>query len=125
MAEKPKSLIKLKNNGRVHTEKYSVMQEVGKIVRDIPNMGKIKNDIELLIYIVSLVDERIHPKVKDKLNAGDLALELFFELFPSISADEKEMIKFSVDHIINNKQIEKISFVKKNKHRIANFFLRK
>lgn len=125
MAEKAKPLIKLKNDCRVHIEKYSIMQDVGKIIREIPNLGKIKNDIELLKYILSLVENLIHPKVKDKLKAEDIAFELFCELFPSMPADEKEIIKKSIDFLINNKQIEKISFVKKNKKRIVNFFLRK
>jgi hypothetical protein len=122
MTEKAKPLIKLKNDCRVHIEKYSIIQDVGKIIREIPNLGKIKNDIELLKYIVSLVENLIHPKVKDKLKAGDIAFELFCELFPSMPADEKELVKKNIDYLVNNNQIEKISFIKKNKNRIVNFF---
>lgn len=121
----PKPLLKLKNDCRVHVEKYAIMADVSKLIKDIPNLVKIKNDPELLKYIVSLIIDMIHPKVKDKLKPNELAFEVVCELFPSMSVDEKDTVKKSIDFIVNNKQIETISFLKKNKHRIANFFFKR
>ena len=120
----PKPLLKLKNDCRVHVEKYAIMADVSKLIRDIPNLGKIKNDPELLKYIVSLVISMIHPKVRDKLKPDELAFEIVCDLFPSMNAEERDMVKKNFSFIVNNNQIDKVSFFKKNRYRVCNFFFK-
>lgn len=118
-------LIKLKNDCRVHIEKQNIINAVLTIIKAIPSLDKIKNDIDFLRYIISKVDDLIHPKVKEKLKPEELAFEIYCELFPSVSPDVKELVKKNLDFIVNNKQIDKVSFIKKNKNRVMSFFSKK
>lgn len=118
-------LIKLKNDCRVHIEKHNIINVVLEIVKKIPSLDKIKNDIDFLRFVISEIAILIHPKVKDKLKPEELAFDIYCELFPSSSPEVKELIKHNLNHIVNNKLIDKIGFVKKNKKRIVSFFSKK
>lgn len=118
-------LIKLKNDCRVHIEKQNIISAVSKIIREIPSLEKIKNDIDFLRFVISTIADMIHPKVKEKLKPEDLAYEIYCDLFPSSSVDVRELVKKNLDYIVNNNQIDKVSFVKKNKKRFWDIFKRK
>lgn len=114
-------LIKLKNDCRTHVERCGIIATVSKLVRDIPNLDKIKNDIDLLRFIISSIVEIMNPKVKEKLKPEDIAYDIYIELFPSTLQDAREMVKKNLDHLVNNKQIDKVTFFKRNSKRLSNF----
>lgn len=115
-------LIQPKHGARVHIEKFSIIKDVNLILSQIPNLHLLKNDIELLKYIVSLVESKIVSKVKDKLKASDITFQIFLELFPNMSNEEKELVQRNIEYLVNNNQIQKVSLYKKVTSTALSFF---
>ncbi len=116
---------KPQNTLRVHMEKYEALEEVVNIIKKIPKLQLIKNDPELLKWLMEKVLSTISSKVIDQLKVDELVFEALCEVFPAMSENEKDFIKKTVEFLVNNKQIRKNSYLKKKSLKLLNFLKKK
>lgn len=117
------SFVKLKNNGKLHLCKYSLINEVENIVKKIPNYSELKGDPELLIYILGLVQNGIKKDMKEKMDLKDIAMDIFQKCF-NLTPDEKASILKQIEYAINNEHVEAVKVSTKAFSYAKSFFFK-
>lgn len=122
---KPVVAVKPHNNLKVHMKKCKAVDEVIQIIKGVPKLSQVRNDPELLKWLLEYVEDTLSTKVKSKLKVEDLIFEALCEVFPAMNENEKDVIKKSIEFLVNNKQIKKNGFVRKGFFKVLGYLFKK
>ena len=104
--------VKLKNNSNSHTIYLNLITDItAKIIIMIPQIEKLRNDVELTKLISNCVENSILSKDNDSLDKDEIVLQIIDKIF-NLSELEKDQIKSQIIFLKNNKQIKKTSVIK-------------
>lgn len=115
------SYIKTKHTLQTAEHKTVLCLAIVEKVRQIDNHGALKFDNELLIFVMSCVENALESK---KIDKKTLVLEIFEILFET-SGDDKRVISNSIDFLCNNKLVKKIPSVTKYALMFGNYISNK
>jgi len=81
--------IKPQNSLRVDQKKTKIKNEIIDKIKSagFSNLDNLKNDNELLSLVMNLIENSI--KKKYKIDKKELLLDIYSELYPNLSQDEK------------------------------------
>ena len=119
-----------------HTLKLKI--SLSNLIKELTNKIKsdfceidlelVKKDINLLVYLISLIDEAlatkeiIDRKVSSKLDKNELLTIVLKNLFPGITDDELADLNSAVQFILDNKLNKKKSVIIKTIKRCFKIF---
>lgn len=107
---KPKNSLKLKVS--LSSVVSLIVDKIKFDVKDL-DIDIIKKDIEILVYIMELVDEALSNKdiidqsTSKKIDKTELLTIILKKLFPSISDEELSNFDPMIEFILNNRLIKK------------------
>lgn len=104
-----------KNELLVDVKKNKAVELILSELKKIPNWEQYKTSLEFLRMACNFCENMLTKS--DGINKLDVIISVFQTLF-SLTVKEIEVLKTSVEFLLNNKRIKKITFVKK-----AAFFL--
>lgn len=80
-----------------------------------------KTDISVAKIVCSVIEFLFTNTKKYKINKLDIALTIYEELFGNLTEEQKKTIVNNIEHIVENKLIQKISKLELAKNDIAGF----
>jgi len=114
--------VDLKGSLLNHFENESLIQDLIKFVKLIPNYGKLKLDIELTSLIINIIEDKLKGKsTDDKTNILVQVLTQIFNLNPN----EITIIQQQITFLQNNNFIKGIPITKKIFKYITKWIFRK
>lgn len=78
---------------------------------------------DLLLYVANLVENMVRKK--DKINNNDMIINIYKEVFPSITEDEIQHLLNAIQHLRDNKLIQKIPIYKKTWYYFNKYILQR
>jgi len=111
------SYIKPKNSIKLAAHKSDLVSSIVAKVKEIDNYGSLKFDNELLIFICNCIENALTSKLDKKT----LVLDIFDQLFGTLTSAEKVIISASIDFLCNNNLVQTMPFLKKNFAIISNY----
>jgi hypothetical protein len=103
-------LVDFKNRLNSHVLEQDILKQLIDKIGNIPNITKLKSDIELILYLCNVVENII--KKNDKINKKELVLNVLDGVF-QLSDDEKRLISETIDFLSNNGKIKAVTLSKK------------
>ena len=120
------NLVKTKNSLHLHIQKHGKIDDIIKVVKEIPNVELLKNEPELIRYVLELLNNSLDKKHLKLIDIKQTTFDIINKVFPGMTQEEKNSLTKIIDYLINNKQIEKIGIGKKvyskTIGKVCNFF---
>lgn len=99
----------------------TVIKNVVAHIKGLENNVLLKNDIKLVEYVLSLiVNSKGAPQKKEELKT--LGMKILIQIFPDI---QQEILSKSIDYLLDNKLVKKISSLEKFTFSFIKFFKKK
>jgi len=100
--------IKPQNSLRVDQKKTKIKNEIIDKIKSagFSNLDNLKNDNELLSLVMNLIENSI--KKKYKIDKKELLLDIYGELYPNLTQDEKMIIIKNHQFLFENDFLAKI-----------------
>jgi hypothetical protein len=89
---------------------------INKIKTDLTVDGNLKNSMELLHLVVTLIENLIDNKNKSdkkKVNKLNVLHDIYNKLFGNLSPQDLNIINQNIEYLLDNKLIKKYSFLKR------------
>lgn len=102
--------LKLHNTLKAHNIFHTLLNKATEIVKHIPSYEDLKDDPELLLLIVNIV-ENIMRKNKYGIDKKDLVLCIYDNLF-SLTEEEKTTLEKQIQFLHDNKKIQKVPLLR-------------
>lgn len=87
-----------------------IKEAVIKRIQSFPNYAQYKNDVEFLLLVCNMLEHLVNKG--EKINKKDVLVEIYKQVFTSLSPDEQKAIEQNVEFLWNNKKIKKVSYYK-------------
>jgi hypothetical protein len=123
---------KIPSNSSIIIPKNSLIDDIYKSkaiehiineVKKMPEYSKYRNDIELVRYVSTLVENIILEK-KSGDKKKEIVTQAMIKIF-NLSATEQKTLSDIIEFLANNKKIKKLSIYKKYLKPFGNFILKK
>ena len=107
-------LVALKNSLHSHVLEQSIIAQILEAMRKIPNIDKLKNDMEIVNHVCNLVENMIsnNKKANVPLDKKQLVIKILTQLF-NLNPSEIQVATTSIDYLVNNNLIVKESLLRK------------
>jgi DNA phosphorothioation-dependent restriction protein DptG len=89
---------------------------INKIKTDLSVDGNLKNSMELLHLVVTLIENLIdnqNKSDKKKVNKLNVLHDIYNKLFGNLSQQDLNIINQNIEYLLDNKLIKKYSFLKR------------
>lgn len=89
---------------------------INKIKADLTVDGNLKNSMELLHLVVTLIENLIdnqNKSDKKKVNKLNVLHDIYNKLFGNLSQQDLNIINQNIEYLLDNKLIKKYSFLKR------------
>jgi hypothetical protein len=89
---------------------------INKIKADLSVDGNLKNSMELLHLVVTLIENLIdnqNKPDKKKVNKLNVLHDIYTKLFGNLSPQDLNIINQNIEYLLDNKLIKKYSFLKR------------
>jgi DNA phosphorothioation-dependent restriction protein DptG len=89
---------------------------INKIKADLTVDGNLKNSMELLHLVVTLIENLIDNKNKSdkkKVNKLNVLHDIYNKLFGNLNQQDLNIINQNIEYLLDNKLIKKYSFLKR------------
>ena len=100
-----------KNSLDKHVVFQTLLDEISKILMDIPEYMKLKNEPEFLLLICRLIECK-YPSNTSKIDKADLAVNIYGRLFGSLNDADKTNLTSQIQFLYDNGKIKKTSWAK-------------
>lgn len=87
-----------------------IKEAVIKRIQSFPNYAQYKNDVEFLLLVCNMLEHLVNKG--EKINKKEVLVEIYKQVFTSLSVDEQKAIEQNVEFLWNNKKIKKVSYYK-------------
>ena len=124
----PKNSLKVKIS--LSSVVTKITDKIKSEIKDI-NLDEVKKDIEIIVYIMKLIDEAlsnneiVDKNVSKKICKNELLTVVLKQLFQNISDEELSDFDSKIEFILNNNIIKKKSIILKQLKSVSNFFFKK
>lgn len=116
-------LIPIKNSLKQSVKFQQISDLILEKIKVIPNILDHKTNIELINLICNIIE--YFCKKKYKIDKANLLLYTLKRVIPTLTSDEEEVIKNTIEYLHDNKLILSISTFKYSMTYLKNFFLKK
>jgi len=117
-------LVPFKNTLAAHIKQNKIIDDVCKIIAEIPDLNKMRLDPELTVYVCNIIENLIEKKDKKEINKLDLASTILVKACNLEATDLDAVIK-QIKFLDNNGRIKKASATKKITKSAWEWFKRK
>lgn len=115
----------LKNSLAQHSVFHTVVLQIVEKVKDLlPEIEKLRLDPELTKLICTAVKNLLSPKQEKEFDERELVVAVINRLFV-LTDTELEQVRTQIEFLYNNKQIKRISILKKIRKEFLAWFSRK
>ena len=105
-------LVPFKNTLAAHIKQNKIIDDVCKIIAEIPDLNKMRLDPELTVYVCNIIENLIEKKDKKEISKLDLASTIIAKACNLEATDLDAIIK-QIRFLDNNGRIKKASATKK------------
>lgn len=116
--------IKLKHKLQILDKLGEVSKFIIERVQSMPNYQELRNDVEILLYICTVIENEISQTKTKSINKKDIVIDIVHKIF-SLKPEEFKNIEKNIEFLHSNNMIRKISNYEKVPLKIASWFLRK
>ena len=117
-------LVVFKNTLAAHVKQNKIIDDVCKILGEIPDLNRMKLDPELTVYVCNILENLIDKSEKKEISKLDLASTIIAKACNLEASDLDTVIK-QIKFLDNNGRIKKASAVKKITKSAWEWFKRK
>lgn len=117
-------IIKFKNKLKKVAQIGEITTSIIQKVQTINNYSDLKNDLELLLYVCTIVENEIKQNKTKSIHKKDIVIDIFHQLF-NISDDEKDLFGKNIEFLHSNELIKKITDCEKIGHSVLNWINKK
>ena len=103
-------IVPVKNHLLKNVKMDEVIGQIRKRVEALPNYQQYKNDVEFLLLVCNMIEHLVVKK--DRIDKKSLLIEIYKQVFPSVTPAELANVEANVEFLWNNKKIKKQSFYK-------------
>ena len=105
-------------------KKAEIVTKIIKRVQEFPDFRNYKDDMEILLFICTLVEHLIvNKKNKEKIDKKEVVLEVYEKCFGN--GINKDVISKNIQFLHDNKKIKKVSFTRYIFGSLSDWFNRK
>lgn len=105
-------------------KKAEIVTKIIKRVQEFPDFRNYKDDMEILLFICTLVEHLIvNKKNKEKIDKKEVVLEVYEKCFGN--SINKDVISKNIQFLHDNKKIKKVSFTQYILCSLSDWFNRK
>jgi hypothetical protein len=117
-------LVPFKNTLAAHIKQNKIIDDICKIIAEIPDLNKMRLDPELTVYVCNIIENLIEKKDKKEISKLDLASTILAKACNLEPTDLDIVIK-QIKFLDNNGRIKKASATKKVTKSAWEWFKRK
>ena len=117
-------LVVFKNTLAAHVKQNKIIDDVCKIISEIPELNRMKLDPELTVYVCNILENLIDKKDKKEICKLDLASTILTKAC-NLEENELNVIVKQIKFFDNNGRIKKASTTKKISKTAWEWFKRK
>ena len=105
-------IIEFKNTVALHIKQNKLVDDVIKIIKEIPNLEALRLDPELTKYICNVIKNSINKEEAKTICKTNLCATILINL---VNLDEKEVdvVSKQIKYLENNNEIKKVKTSKK------------
>ena len=117
-------LVVFKNTLAAHVKQNKIIDDVCKIISEIPELNRMKLDPELTVYVCNILEKLIEKSDKKEINKLNLASMILTKAC-NLEENELDAVIKQIKFLDNNGRIKKASTVKKLSKSTWGWFKRK
>ena len=117
-------LVPFKNTLAAHIKQNKIIDDVCKIIAEIPDLNKMRLDPELTVYVCNIIENLIEKKDKKEISKLDLASTILAKAC-NLEATDLDIVIKQIKFLDNNGRIKKASATKKITRSAWEWFKRK
>lgn len=117
-------IIKFKNKLKKVAKIGDITTSVIQKVQNINNFTELKNDLELLLYVCTIIENEIKQNKTKSISKKDIVIDILNQLF-NISDDEKELFGKHIEFLHSNNLIKKVTDYEKIGRSVFNWVNKK
>ena len=117
-------LVPFKNTLAAHIKQNKIIDDVCKIIAEIPDLNKMRLDPELTVYVCNIIENLIEKKDKKEISKLDLASTIIAKAC-NLEASDLDLVIKQIKFLDNNGRIKKASATKKITKSAWQWFKRK
>ena len=117
-------LVPFKNTLAAHIKQNKIIDDVCKIIAEIPDLNKMRLDPELTVYVCNIIENLIEKKDKKEISKLDLASTILAKAC-NLEATDLDLVIKQIKFLDNNGRIKKASTTKKVTKSAWEWFKRK
>lgn len=116
-------IVDFKNSMSSFVKEGEIIAKIVEKVRALPDFGVMKFNLELIVYVGSILEHEIEGKSHEERKA--LIIKVLKMVFPTCTAEDVKIFESSITFLQENKKIKKVSTFKYITKSVANFFIKK
>ena len=117
-------LVVFKNTLAAHVKQNKIIDDVCKIISEIPELNRMKLDPELTVYVCNIIENLIDKNEKKEISKLQLASMILTKAC-NLEENELDAVIKQIKFLDNNGRIKKASTVKKLSKSAWGWFKRK
>ena len=117
-------LVVFKNTLAAHVKQNKIIDDVCKILSEIPELNRMRLDPELSLYVCNIIENLIDKKDKKEISKLDLASTILTKAC-NLEENELNVVVKQIKFFDNNGRIKKASTTKKISKSAWEWFKRK
>ena len=117
-------LVVFKNTLAAHVKQNKIIDDVCKIISEIPELNRMKLDPELTVYVCNIIENLIDKSEKKEISKLHLA-SMILTKARNLEENELDAVIKQIKFLDNNGKIKKASSVKKLSKSAWGWFKRK
>jgi hypothetical protein len=117
-------LVVFKNTLAAHVKQNKIIDDVCKILSEIPELNRMRLDPELTVYVCNILENLIDKSEKKEISKLDLASTIIAKAC-NLEASDLDLVIKQIKFLDNNGRIKKASATKKITKSAWEWFKRK
>lgn len=118
-------LIKLKKKLKILDKQGEITKILVEKIQSIPRFNEeLRNDLELVLYICSIVENEFEQTKTKSINKKQIVVDILSRIF-SLKPEEVNNVERHIDFLHSNGQIKKIPYYEKLGQQIIGWCFRK
>jgi hypothetical protein len=117
-------LVVFKNTLAAHVKQNKIIDDVCKILGEIPDLNRMRLDPELTVYVCNILENLIDKSEKKEISKLDLASTIIAKAC-NLEASDLDLVIKQIKFLDNNGRIKKASATKKITKSAWQWFKRK
>ena len=119
-------LIQFQNTVKAHIKQSTIINDVVKTLSELPDFTtKLRLDPEIIVYVCSIVENRIKKQDKKEINKLDLVTSILIKAWDLKEENELDLIIKQIKFVCNNNQVKKIKKSKIYRKYIKDWIIKK